>query len=170
MEVVRYGRTYRVSHSCGRGRPEFAFRRRLRRAFQHLLQLAGLAALGAVLMLLTGCAAQSSAAPSGGGGRQSFTVNMTQANRFEPAELTVPKGSTVTWINTSQVVHTVTDDPSKAINKSDAVLPGGAQPFDSGSISAGASSSHTFDVPGRYTYFCIPHESLGMVGHITVTD
>src|SRR5205823_3318572 len=63
MEVVRYGRTYRVSHSCGRGRPEFAFRRRLRRAFQHLLQLAGLAALGAVLMLLTGCAAQSSAAP-----------------------------------------------------------------------------------------------------------
>ena len=82
----------------------------------------------------------------------------------------MPKGSTVTWINTSQVVHTVTDDPSKAINKSDAVLPSGAQPFDSGSISAGASSSHTFDVPGRYTYFCIPHESLGMVGHITVTD
>jgi plastocyanin len=121
-------------------------------------------------MLLTGCAAQSSAAPSGGGSRQSFTVNMTDANRFEPAELTVPKGATVTWINTSQAVHTVTDDPSKAVNKSNAALPNGAQPWDSGTIAGGASFSNTFDVPGRYTYFCIPHESLGMVGHITVTD
>jgi plastocyanin len=95
---------------------------------------------------------------------------MTDANRFEPAELTVPKGSTVTWINKGQAVHTATDDPSKAINKSNAVLPIGAQPFDSGSVPAGASYSHTFDVPGEYTYFCIPHESLGMVGHITVTD
>ena len=27
--------------------------------------------------------------------------------------------------------------------------------------------SHTFDVPGAYTYFCIPHEMLGMVATIT---
>jgi plastocyanin len=125
--------------------------------------------LAAALLLVMGCGAQTSAASSSGNG-QSFTVNMTDANRFEPAELTVPKGSTVTWRNTGQVVHTVTDDPSKAVNKSDALLASGAQPWDSGTIPGGASFSHTFDVPGQYTYFCLPHESLGMVGHITVTE
>jgi plastocyanin len=132
------------------------------------MRFARLSGLAAVLLLVMGCGTQTSAAGANGG-RQSFTVNMTDANRFEPAELTVPKGATVTWTNTGQVVHTVTDDPSKALNKSDAVLPGGAPPWDSGNIAGGASYSRTFDVPGQYTYFCIPHESLGMVGHITVT-
>ena len=30
------------------------------------------------------------------------------------------------------------------------------------------SYSRRFDVPGRYTYFCIPHEAAGMIGEITV--
>ena len=41
--------------------------------------------------------------------------------------------------------------------------------WDSGQLNGGQSFSHTFDAPGDYTYFCMPHESLGMVGHITVT-
>jgi len=125
--------------------------------------------LAAPLLLVMGCSAQTSAA-NGSESQQSFTVKMTDANRFEPVDLTVPKGATVTWMNTGQAVHTVTDDPSKAVNKSDAALPSGAQPWDSGTIPGGASFSKSFDVPGQYTYFCVPHESLGMVGHITVTE
>ena len=102
-------------------------------------------------------------------GAQSVNVNMTDANLFQPATLTVPRGTTVTWTNTGQVGHTVTDDPSKAANPSDSVLPSGAQAWDSGTVNGGGTFSHTFDTPGQYVYFCIPHEALGMIGRITVT-
>jgi plastocyanin len=94
---------------------------------------------------------------------------MTDANVFQPGTLTVARGATVTWVNTGTVPHTVTDDPSKAAKPTDAVLPSGAQPWDSGNVAGGATYSHTFDVAGQYTYFCIPHEALGMVARITVT-
>jgi plastocyanin len=128
------------------------------------------ASAGAVSTNTTGAAAApaSSGASSGGAG-PTYTVNLTDANQFQPATLTVPKGATVTWKNTSQTTHTVTDDPSKASNKADAALPSGAQVWDSGNLAAGQSFSHTFDVPGTYKYFCVPHESLGMVATITVT-
>lgn len=97
------------------------------------------------------------------------TVQMTDALKFDPATLTSPRGSTVTLRNTSQTVHTVTDDPSKAANKADAELPAGAQPWDSGLLNPGQTFTHTFDVPGTYKYFCTPHETLGMLGTIIVT-
>jgi plastocyanin len=98
------------------------------------------------------------------------TVNMTSALKFEPSTLTIPKGTTVTWRNTGAVGHTVTDDPAKAANKADAALPSGVEPWDSGNINPGGTFQRTFDTPGTYTYFCIPHEAAGMVATITVTD
>ena len=100
---------------------------------------------------------------------QSYKIDMTDAEQFSPASITVPRGSTITWLDTGQQQHTVTDDPTKAVNPADAVLPAGAQAWDSGSINAAGTFSHTFDTPGQYTYFCIPHETLGMIGHVTVT-
>ena len=94
---------------------------------------------------------------------------MTDTYQFQPATLTVPRGTTVTWMNTGQQQHTVTDDPAKAANRADAQLPNGAQPWDSGLIDAGKTFTHTFDTPGDYTYFCMPHEALGMVARITVS-
>jgi hypothetical protein len=35
---------------------------------------------------------------------------------------------------------------------------------------SGGTFSYTFEEPGRYDYYCIPHESLGMVGSVTVSD
>lgn len=106
------------------------------------------------------------ASPAAGG---AFTVTMTSANRYEPPTLTVPRGASVTWRNTGSIGHTVTDDPAKAQNRANAALPAGAQPWDSGTIAGGQSFTRTFDTPGDYTYFCIPHESVGMVGKLTVT-
>lgn len=34
--------------------------------------------------------------------------------------------------------------------------------------SGGGKFTKTFDVPGEYYYFCIPHESLGMLGTVIV--
>jgi plastocyanin len=110
-----------------------------------------------------------SASPSAAANASAPTVQLTDQLRFEPATLTVARGTTVTWRNTSSVPHTVTDDPSKAANASDAQLPSGAQPWDSGNLNAGQTFTHTFDVPGTYKYFCQPHEAAGMVATITVT-
>jgi len=109
------------------------------------------------------------ASPSASAVAQGQTVNMTDTYQFQPATLTVPRGTTVTWMNTGQQQHTVTDDPAKAANRADAQLPNGAQPWDSGLIDAGKTFTHTFDTPGDYTYFCMPHEALGMVARITVS-
>jgi plastocyanin len=97
------------------------------------------------------------------------TVDMNNELRFDPPVLTVPRGTTVTWLNTSSIQHTVTDDASKAQNKADAALPAGAEPWDSGNIDPGGRYQHTFDVAGTYKYFCIPHETAGMLGTIVVT-
>ncbi len=97
-------------------------------------------------------------------------IGMTDELRFDPEEVTVRVGDTVTWRNTSSVDHTATDDPSKAQDPANALLPEGAEPWDSGNIEPGAEWSHTFDVPGEYTYFCIPHEAAGMVARLTVVE
>jgi plastocyanin len=136
-----------------------------------------------LLAIAVACSSPSSSSPSAtapagaggattkpaGGAAQTVTVNMTDANQFQPATITIPRGSTVNWSNTSQTVHSVTDDASKAATASDAVLPSGAQPWDSGFLNPAATFSRTFDTPGSYTYFCIPHEALGMIAKITVT-
>ena len=134
------------------------------------LRTAGQAALGAAaLPILAACA------PSGGGAGATSTpgaggtvVEMTDDLTFEPEELTVKVGDTVTWRNTGTVVHTSTDDPSKAQDPANAVLPEGAEPWDSGDVAGGEEFSHTFETPGEYTYFCIPHEAAGMVARLTV--
>ena len=56
--------------------------------------------------------------------------------------LTVPVGTTVTWVNRDDQIHTAT-----AVDGS----------FDSGFLAEGESFSQTFDTPGEYEYFCTPH-------------
>jgi plastocyanin len=75
---------------------------------------------------------------------------------FEPPVITIPAGGTVTWTNTDQVAHTVTADDGS---------------FASGFLAAGESVSVTFDAPGTYAYYCIPHGApggLGMAGVLVV--
>ncbi len=88
--------------------------------------------------------------------------------KFDPEQVTITQGGTVKWENTSQIVHTVTADPELANVPSSVKLPEGAETFNSGSMAAGETFSHTFDVPGEYRYFCIPHESAGMIGTVIV--
>ena len=94
---------------------------------------------------------------------------MTDDDEFAPATITVHLGDTVLFRNTSKRRHTVTADPKLAKDAKHVELPPGAATFDSGKLEPGASFRHTFDVLGRYTYFCIPHERMGMIGHVVVT-
>ena len=110
------------------------------------------------------------ASPVMGWQEPAVTVAMTAENTFEPKVVEVEAGQVVAWSNPSEVVHTATFDPQKAGNPSNVALPEGAEPFDSGDVEAGGTYRRTFDVPGTYRYVCLPHENLGMVGTVEVSE
>jgi plastocyanin len=82
------------------------------------------------------------------------TVDIVQY-QFKPKELIVEPGTVVTWTNLDAVSHTVTDD---------------GRTWDSDLFSTGEQFSMTFDTPGTYGYFCVPHGSpgSGMIGTVVV--
>jgi plastocyanin len=73
---------------------------------------------------------------------------------YDPAEVTVPLGSVITWTNTGSVAHTVTA--------------GDAVSFDSGSLDPQLQFSFTAESVGAFTYHCSFHP--WMTGTITVTQ
>lgn len=87
---------------------------------------------------------------------------------FEPEVTWVTPGSTVTWINesgshSSTAYAEANDRPQR--------IPDDAEAWDSGTLTEeGAEFEHTFEVEGVYDYFCLPHESLGMLGTVIVGE
>lgn len=134
---------------------------------RHLLRGAGFTVLSlGVLPVLQAC--------GDGGARKSAdgnaVIEMNDQMQFAPANLTIRAAQTVTWRNAGAMVHTSTCDPASAQRPEHAVLPDGAEPWDSGLIRKGESWRLAFDVPGEYIYLCIPHEAGGMIGSLTVEE
>ena len=73
-----------------------------------------------------------------------FTVHIKNFT-FVPAALTVPAGSTVTFVNDDNEPHTAT-----AIDKS----------FDSEALDTNERWQHTFVKPGTFAYFCEMHPMM----------
>jgi plastocyanin len=98
--------------------------------------------------------APSSPAASPAASSSSAAAEVHLAGRaFAPADVSVPSGSTVRWLNDDGEVHTVSTTDGA---------------FDSGILSAGSEFEHTFDTPGTYAYFCAIHPE--MQGTVTVTE
>ena len=95
------------------------------------------------------------------------TVGMTDMG-FVPPAITVSVGSKVVWKNSSQVIHNVVDDASKALSRVDVNLPSGARPFDSGLLQPGQAFARVFTEPGIYRYVCTLQEGSGMKGVVVV--
>ena len=73
--------------------------------------------------------------------------------RFEPADITVPVGTTVVWEWQAEDKHSVTADDGS---------------FDSGvKQGRGTTWAHRFDSPGEFPYTCTPHPF--MIGSVKVT-
>lgn len=108
-----------------------------------------------------------------------YDIGMT-AQAFVEDEFTVSPGETVSWYNNSSRSHTVT--------AYEASLPEGATFFASGgfddeqtardewwanrggAMENGDEFTVTFEEPGQYDYFCIPHEQGAMIGSIYVEE
>jgi plastocyanin len=93
------------------------------------------------------------------------TVNIVGLT-FEPAEITVAVGDTVTWEVTESIgaPHSVTsgtpDDPDKG-----SVFDSGAE----GLIEVGETFEFTFDSAGTYAYYCTVH-GASMSGQVVVGE
>jgi plastocyanin len=74
-------------------------------------------------------------------------------NRFQPGELTVPVGATVTWTNNGFNFHTLSSRENL---------------FDSGPLAGGQTFSYTFKEAGSFILICRQHVLNGMTGRITV--
>jgi len=97
------------------------------------------------------------------------TVIMIQNFAYNPAQLTITAGTTVTWINQDTVGHTVTEGtPDSPKSPSQRLFDSshGTDGANVVTIPPGKSYSFTFTTPGEYDYYCIPHPF--MRGHITV--
>lgn len=84
---------------------------------------------------------------------------------FQPGDLTVDAGSTVTWKQTDAGAHTVTSGTVAQGAAGVTEEPDGT--FDSGEIAKGDTFEFTFEEPGTYPYFCAIHPAT-MRGEIRV--
>ena len=130
----------------------------------------------AVLRLSTATFATLSTAGCLNGPSSSIqTVTMPDDLTFEPKTATIETGETVTWTNESDIEHTVTAYEGEIPDEATYFASGGFESeraarnrVNEGLIAPGEDYEHTFDQPGTYGYFCIPHESSGMVGTVRV--
>jgi plastocyanin len=98
-----------------------------------------------------GAATEAPSADGGsasGGGAQ---VSMKDI-KFNPSDVTIKTGETVTWTNDDSVGHDVTGDDFKS--------------GDPGGLQNGDKFEHTFDTAGTFDYVCTVHP--GMKGSVTV--
>lgn len=77
--------------------------------------------------------------------------------KFAPTPLKVKTGTTVTWTNSDDILHTVTSGtPAQVDGK-----------FHGEMDAPGKLFTFTFTTPGTYTYFCSRHN--GMRGEVDVS-
>jgi plastocyanin len=95
----------------------------------------------------------------GGGGGGGAEVGMRNI-QFDPTDVTVKAGETVTWTNNEGVPHDVdkTGGPGPQFSSGP-----------EGGMMEGDSFEHTFDRPGTYEYVCRVH-APGMAGTVEVTE
>lgn len=114
---------------------------------------------GVALVLITGACATPSTNSSIEQTRNTTVRQVVIANdRYAPSNINIQRGMTVTWVNRDDEAHTVTS-PLQGVSSIDQ--------FDSGVIAPGASYSKTFNLDGRFDYYCRIHPF--MRGSVTVS-
>ncbi len=117
-------------------------------SIQHRRRIVGL--LVALALVLVACgssasSAPSAAAPAAPAGSSAGGAVAIIDFAFQPASVSVPKGTTVTWTNTGATAHTVTADDAS---------------FDSGNVDVGKTFSTTANTAGTIAYHCTIHPQM----------
>jgi plastocyanin len=118
---------------------------------RNIILLAG-TMIGFVILGALGCKSDSPNSSPAPSNIPPNTVVMGSRS-FNPATLTVARGTTVTWRNDDGAVHTSTSDNTG---------------WDTGDMQSGANSTTVFNTTGTFKYHCTYHRAMGMVGTIIV--
>jgi len=97
-------------------------------------------------------AATNTNTPASGSQQPSSQAIAISNFSFVPNQITIAKGTTVTWTNNDSAQHQIAADDGS---------------FNSAALSQGQSFQQTFSQEGAYSYHCAIHPS--MKGTITVT-
>ena len=97
----------------------------------------------------------------GGGSDPGTNEVFMQAIAFEPMEITIQAGESVTWTNQDIVPHTATSG-----NPGDADL---GSIFRSALLSQGGTFTHTFNDAGEFVYYCEVHPVMMRDAKVIVT-
>jgi plastocyanin len=128
------------------------------RRLPHLIALAAAVALLGVLLLL------AAGGPAAAQAQSKAEVDGTAGNKWEPANVTIRPGGTITFKISGGPPHPVQSGTP----------PNGDDKFDAADCSqekmakVGDSCTVKIAKAGTYPYFCVIHYSLGMTGTITV--
>lgn len=98
----------------------------------------------ALLIGIYGCsqkASQKSATEKISAAESTLVDVLIEDFSYNPSEITIRRGTSVTWVQKDSVRHTVTSDEGI---------------FDSGLLSSGQTFTYTFDKSGIFSYHCIP--------------
>ena len=100
---------------------------------------------------------------NGRGDKHAITIKLIA---FKPAEITVPAGTAVTWLQDDVATHTITSGQVERSGGTVTAKPDGK--FDSGNISKGENFEFTFLQAGSFPFFCAIHPAT-MTGVVQVT-
>jgi len=140
---------------------------------RHFLQFA----TGSLALLSTSSIVAAADAPPSTASTQTHVIEMNDAMVYDPGVITIAPGDVVEWITVGQMGHSITAYENELPEGASYWASGG---FDSesdarsdypdGNVAKGETYSHTFDIEGEYGYFCIPHETIQMVGKVIVRE
>jgi len=102
-----------------------------------------------LLFLFVACSGSPTPPATGAASAAASAVSITSAFAFEPAAVTISRGASVTWTNTSGNNHTVTggtpEQPSNKFNRA---------------LEPKATFTVKFDDAGTFAYFCSIHMTM----------
>jgi plastocyanin len=101
--------------------------------------------LAVIAALIAGCGSGDDGTDPSSSSAGANTVKQVTIKDYlyEPATITVPKGTTVTFANRDSTPHTATSKQSGV--------------FESGSIDTGKSAKITLEDSGTFAYYCLFH-------------
>ncbi len=108
-----------------------------------------------ILVLISGCTEQKTSLQTTATMTASGAIMVEIKNlAFNPANITIAKGTSVTWKQSDSASHTVTSvlgkyEPTHQVKVLDSPL-----------LSKGQTYSYTFNEPGTFEYFCMIHPSM----------
>ena len=119
-------------------------------SIQHRRRIVG--TLVAMALVLSACGSSASSAPSAAAPSVVAPAGSSAGGAvaiidfaFQPASISVAKGTTVTWTNTGATAHTVTADDGS---------------FDSGNVDVGKTYSTIANCAGTIAYHCTIHPQM----------